>query len=288
MGAPFFVADVIKMPVITLPDGSQKHFDRPVTIDEVAGSIGAGLRRAALAGRVDGKVVDTSFVVGGDARVSIVTDRDPEGLEVIRHSTAHLLAQAVKQLFPEAQVTIGPVIEDGFYYDFAFKRPFTPEDLAAIEARMHEIANADLKVSRTVMARDEAVRVLSQARRELQGGDHRFDSRQRRNQPVRTGRFRRPVPRPSRAEHRQAQGIQADEGRGRVLAWRFAQRDAAADLRYRLGRREIAQGLLDYGWKRRRSATTAASARNRTCFISRRRRRVPCSGIRKAGPFFRH
>ncbi len=145
------------MPIITLPDGSQRHFDRPVTVDEVAGSIGAGLRRAALAGKVDGKLVDTSFVIGRDAKVSIVTDRDPEGLEVIRHSTAHLLAQAVKQLFPEAQVTIGPVIEDGFYYDFAFKRPFTPEDLSAIETRMREIADADLKVNRTVMPRDEAV-----------------------------------------------------------------------------------------------------------------------------------
>jgi threonyl-tRNA synthetase len=145
------------MPRITLPDGSHKSFDRPVTVDEVAASVGAGLRRAALAGRVDGKVVDTSYVIGADAHVSIVTDRDPEGLDVIRHSTAHLLAQAVKQLFPEAQVTIGPVIEDGFYYDFSFKRPFTPEDLTAIEARMKEIARADLKVNRTVMSRDAAV-----------------------------------------------------------------------------------------------------------------------------------
>jgi threonyl-tRNA synthetase len=145
------------MPTITLPDGSQKTFDRPVSVDEVAASIGAGLRRAALAGKVDGKVVDTSHVIGADARVSIVTDRDPEGLDVIRHSTAHLLAQAVKQLFPQAQVTIGPVIEDGFYYDFAFKRPFTPEDLSAIEARMKELAKADLKVNRTVMSRDAAV-----------------------------------------------------------------------------------------------------------------------------------
>jgi threonyl-tRNA synthetase len=145
------------MPTITLPDGSQKAFDRPVTVDEVAASIGAGLRRAALAGKVDGKVVDTCYVIGADARLSIVTERDPEGLDVIRHSTAHLLAQAVKQLFPEAQVTIGPVIEDGFYYDFAFKRPFTPEDLAAIEARMKELARADLKVTRTVMPRDAAV-----------------------------------------------------------------------------------------------------------------------------------
>ena len=146
------------MPVITLPDGSQRHFDQPVTVDEVAGSIGAGLRKAALAGRLDGKLVDTSHVIARDAKLAIVTDKDAEGLEIIRHSTAHLLAQAVKELFPEAQVTIGPVIEDGFYYDFAFKRPFTPEDLAAIEAKMSELALADQTVSRRVMPRDEAVR----------------------------------------------------------------------------------------------------------------------------------
>jgi threonyl-tRNA synthetase len=145
------------MPVVTLPDGSQRHFDRAVTVDEVAGDIGAGLRKAALAGRVNGKLVDTSYVIEGDANVAIVTDKDPAGLEVIRHSTAHLLAQAVKQLFPEAQVTIGPVIADGFYYDFAYLRPFTLEDLAAIEARMTDLAKADERVTRRVMARDEAV-----------------------------------------------------------------------------------------------------------------------------------
>ncbi|MGH8290976.1 MAG: threonine--tRNA ligase [Steroidobacteraceae bacterium] len=145
------------MPVVTLPDGSQRRFDRPMTVDEIAADIGAGLRRAALAGRVDGKLVDTSHVVSNDANVAIVTDKDSAGLEIIRHSTAHLLAQAVKQLFPEAQVTIGPVIEDGFYYDFAFKRPFTPEDLAAIETRMAELAKADEPVARRVMGRDEAV-----------------------------------------------------------------------------------------------------------------------------------
>jgi threonyl-tRNA synthetase len=146
------------MPVVTLPDGSQRRFDHPVTVDEVAGGIGAGLRKAALAARVNGKLVDTSYVIAEDANLAIVTDKDPEGLEVIRHSTAHLLAQAVKELFPEAQVTIGPVIEDGFYYDFAYQRPFTPEDLAAIEAKMTELAQADQKVTRRVMARDEAVK----------------------------------------------------------------------------------------------------------------------------------
>jgi threonyl-tRNA synthetase len=145
------------MPVITLPDGSQRQFDHPVTVDEVAGSIGAGLARAALAGRVNGKLVDTSHVINDDADLAVVTDKDPDGLEVIRHSTAHLLAQAVKELYPEVQVTIGPVIEDGFYYDFAFKRPFTPEDLAAIEAKMAELVKADQKVNRRVMGRAEAV-----------------------------------------------------------------------------------------------------------------------------------
>jgi threonyl-tRNA synthetase len=145
------------VPVITLPDGSQRSFDRAVTVAEVAANIGAGLARAALAGKVDGRLVDTSFRIERDAQLAIVTDRDAEGLEIIRHSTAHLLAQAVKQLFPEAQVTIGPVIEDGFYYDFAYSRPFTTEDLAAIEHRMRELAKADEAIARREMARDAAV-----------------------------------------------------------------------------------------------------------------------------------
>jgi threonyl-tRNA synthetase len=145
------------MPVITLPDGSQRSFAQPVTVADVASSIGAGLARAALAGRVDGKLVDTSHLIEQDAALAIVTDKDADGIEIIRHSTAHLLAHAVKELFPDAQVTIGPVIENGFYYDFSYKRPFTPEDLAAIEKRMGEIAKTDLPVARRVLPRDEAV-----------------------------------------------------------------------------------------------------------------------------------
>jgi len=145
------------MPDIRLPDGAVRHFDAPVSIIEIAQSIGPGLAKAALAGKVDGKVVDTSFVVDRDASVAIVTDRDPEGLEVLRHSAAHLLAYAVKELFPDAQVTIGPVIEDGFYYDFSYKRPFTPDDLAAIEKRMGELARKDEPVERSEMPRDDAV-----------------------------------------------------------------------------------------------------------------------------------
>ncbi|MCO6412250.1 MAG: threonine--tRNA ligase [Thiogranum sp.] len=145
------------MPVVTLPDGSKRSFDHPVSVHDVAADIGPGLAKAALAGKIDGKMVDTSFVIEQDADLSIITERDEEGLEVIRHSTAHLLAQAVKSLFPDAQVTIGPVIENGFYYDFACKRAFTPEDLQKIESKMAELAKQDLAVSRKVMPRDEAV-----------------------------------------------------------------------------------------------------------------------------------
>jgi threonyl-tRNA synthetase len=142
---------------VTLPDGSVRQFPAPVSVGEVAASIGAGLAKAALAGKVDGALVDTSFRIERDAKLAIVTDKDADGLEVIRHSTAHLLAYAVKTLFPEAQVTIGPVIDDGFYYDFSYKRPFTMEDLATIEAKMGELAKKDERVTRSELPRDEAV-----------------------------------------------------------------------------------------------------------------------------------
>jgi threonyl-tRNA synthetase len=145
------------MPNIRLPDGTVKVFRDPVTVDEIAKAIGPGLARAALGGRVDGKLVDLSYRVDRDAAVAIVTEREKDGVELIRHSTAHLLAYAVKELFPDAQVTIGPVIEDGFYYDFSYKRPFTPEDLAAIEKRMAELAAKDLPVKREIWPRDKAV-----------------------------------------------------------------------------------------------------------------------------------
>ncbi len=145
------------MPVISLPDGSRRPFDAPVSVLDVARDIGPGLAKAALAGKVDGRLVDVRHTITEDAELAIVTGRDPEGLEIIRHSTAHLLAQAVKELFPGAQVTIGPVIENGFFYDFAFERAFTPEDLEKIEKRMTELAKADLPVERSVMERDAAV-----------------------------------------------------------------------------------------------------------------------------------
>ena len=145
------------MPNITLPDGSVRSFDHPVTVADVAASIGAGLAKAAIAGRADGKLVDLSHRFEADAELAIVTDKNAEGLEIIRHSTAHLLAHAVKELFPDAQVTIGPVIDNGFYYDFSYKRPFTPEDLQAIEQRMAEIAKREIPVHREVWPRDKAV-----------------------------------------------------------------------------------------------------------------------------------
>lgn len=145
------------MPTVTLPDKSERRFDRPVTVAEVAAAIGPGLAKAAIAGEIDGRLVDASAVIDRDVALRIITDRDPEGLDIIRHSAAHLLAQAVKRLFPEAQVTIGPVIEDGFYYDFAFERAFTPEDLEAIEAEMRRIVEEDLTVGRELMPREAAI-----------------------------------------------------------------------------------------------------------------------------------
>lgn len=146
------------MPQITLPDGSIRQFEQAVTVFEVAQSIGTGLARAALAGRVDGKLVDTTYLIENNANLAIITDKDADGVEIIRHSTAHLMAYAVQELFPDAQVTIGPAIEDGFYYDFAYKRPFTPEDLAAIEKKMTELAKQDIPIERFELSRNDAVK----------------------------------------------------------------------------------------------------------------------------------
>ncbi len=155
------MASIASTVAITLPDGSKREFPGPVTVAEVAASIGPGLAKAALAGKVDGVLVDTSHRIEQNASLAIVTEKDAEGLEVLRHSCAHLLAMAVQEIFPTAQVTIGPVIEDGFFYDFAFERPFTPEDLAKIEARMQDLAARDLAVTRSLMSREDAVKLFA-------------------------------------------------------------------------------------------------------------------------------
>ena len=146
------------MPVITLPDGSTRHFENPVTVMAVAADIGAGLARATLAGKVDDQLVDTGYLISSDVNLSLITEKSEEGLEVIRHSTAHLLAQAVKSLFPDTQVTIGPVIENGFFYDFAREESFTESDLELIEKKMLELAKQDFEVKRSVMSRNDAVK----------------------------------------------------------------------------------------------------------------------------------
>ncbi len=156
----FFIVEtkfLTRMLVITLPDGSKREFNSSVTVMDVAQSIGSGLAKATLAGKVNGKVVDASFLIEQDAELQIITAKDEEGIDVIRHSTAHLLAQAVKQLFPEVQVTIGPVIENGFFYDFSYKKPFTPDDLLVIEKRMQQLVSENIEISRSVLSRDEAV-----------------------------------------------------------------------------------------------------------------------------------
>lgn len=171
------------MPVITLPDGSRREFAHPVTVAEVAQNIGSGLAKAALAGKLNGTLVDTSHLIETDAALGIITDKDPEGIDIIRHSTAHLLAYAVKELFPEAQVTIGPVVDNGFYYDFAFKRPFTPEDLAAIEKRMAELAKKDIPVTREVWSRDNATAFFKKSANTTRPSLSQLPSRKGRRSP---------------------------------------------------------------------------------------------------------
>lgn len=148
------------MPIITLPDGSQRQYDQPVSLQTIAQDIGPGLAKAAVAGRIDGQLVDLCVLVDRDAQVELVTERDPEGIEIVRHSGAHLLGQAVKQLYPEAKMAIGPVVENGFYYDIDYERPFTPEDLTRIEQRMHELAAHQYDVVRELVPRERAVEVF--------------------------------------------------------------------------------------------------------------------------------
>lgn len=270
------------MIAITLPDGSRREFPGPVTVAEVAQSIGAGLAKAALAGRIDGQLVDTSFRIEQNVDLAIVTDKDTDGLDVIRHSTAHLLAYAVKELYPEAQVTIGPVIENGFYYDFAYKRPFTPEDLVAIEKRMAELAKKDEKVTREVWSRDDAVKLF-------EGMGEKYKAEIIASIPedqeiglYREGNFvdlcRGPhVPSTGKLKVFKLMKVAGAYWRG----------DSNNEMLQRIygtawARRKTRRPTCTC-WKRPRSATTASSASCSTCSTCRKKRPAWCSGTRRAG-----
>ncbi len=250
------------MPAITLPDGSVRHFAGPVTGTTVAADIGPGLARAALAMRVDGKLLDLSRTIEHDAAVTFVTRKDPEALELIRHDAAHVLAEAVQALYPGTQVTIGPAIENGFYYDFARNEPFTPEDLPAIEAKMREIVAANAPFTREVWDRDDGHRLLRGARRALQGRADPGPAGHRDDHPLPPGRLDRPLPRPAHARHRRCRHrLQADEGGRRLLARRPPQRHAAAASTAPPGATRRNSTPICSCSRRPSSATTAASAR---------------------------
>ena len=272
---------------IQLPDGSRREFPGPVTVEEVAASIGPGLAKAALGGRIGAgkasRVVDTSFRIDHDEQLAIVTDKDADGLELIRHSTAHLLAYAVKELFPDAQVTIGPVIENGFYYDFAYKRPFTPEDLAAIEAKMTELAKKDEPVTRRVLPRDEAV-----AHFNAMGEAYKAEiiARIPAGEDVslyREGAFEDLCRGPHVPRTGKLQALQADEGRRRLLARRLEQRDAAAHLRHGLGDQGRAAAVPAHARGGREARPPQARPRARPVPHRRGRARASSSGTRRAG-----
>ena len=274
------------MITIQLPDGSRREYPAPVTVAEVAASIGPGLAKAALGGRVgegaDAKLVDTSFRLDHDAKLAIVTDKDAQGLELIRHSTAHLLAYAVKELFPDAQVTIGPVIENGFYYDFAYKRPFTPEDLVAIEAKMVELAKKDEPVTRRVLPRDEAVayfKGMGEAyKAEIIGSIPQGEE----VSLYREGPFedlcRGPhVPSTGKLKHFKLMKVAGAYWRGdhrnemlqRIYGTAWATRTSCSST--------------STCWRRRTSAITASSVASSTCSTSTSIRPARCFGIPKAG-----
>ena len=232
------------MPAITLPDGSVRRFDAPVTGTTVAEAIGPGLARAALAMKLDGKLVDLAAEIDRDAQVVFVTRRDPDALELIRHDAAHVLAEAVQELYPGTQVTIGPAIENGFYYDFARNEPFTPEDFPAIEAKMREIVarGAPVRAIRDgPRGRDP---LLPGQGREVQGRADPGPAARRDDQPLYPGRLGRSLPRPAHAQHRRCRpGLQADEDGRCLLARRPPQRHAVPHLRHRLARPEGARRL---------------------------------------------
>ena len=272
------------MPAITLPDGSVRAFDGPVTGTTVAAAIGPGLAKAALAMQVDGVTRDLSMEIDGDAAVRFITRRDPEALEMIRHDTAHVLAEAVQALYPGTQVTIGPSIENGFYYDFARNEPFTPEDFGAIEAKMREIIARNAPFVRSVMPRDEAIAFFKDKGEKYKAELIQDLPTDVGDQPLQPGRLDRPLPRPAHARHRRyRRRLQADQGGRGLLARRPPQRHAVAASTAPPGATRRSWTPTSTSWRRRRSATTAGSAARWTSSTSRRRRRAASSGTPRAG-----
>ena len=274
------------MPAVRLPDGSSRNFDLPLSVADVAASIGAGLARAALAGRVDGVLVDTSFVIDKDCELAIITDRDADGLAVIRHSCAHLMAQAVQRLFPEAQVTIGPVIDDGFFYDFAYARPFTPEDLQKIEEKMREIVLENLPVHRSLMSRSDAIAMFEgmgeKYKVEIIGSIHGDED----ISFYRQGEFIDLCRGPHVPDTGKFKAFKLTSVAGAY--WRGDAKNEMLQRVYGTAWGDKKPWINTFSdWKRLRNATIARLVKSWSSSISRRKLQGWCSGIPKAGQFIR-
>ncbi len=268
------------MVALTFPDGARREYPAKITGLDVAKGISPSLAKRTVAMALDGTVSDLADPIEQDAKIEFITRDDPRALELIRHDCAHVLAEAVQTLWPGTQVTIGPVIENGFYYDFFRNQPFTPEDFDAIEKKMREIIARDKPFTKEVWSRDEAKRVFKRQGRDVQGRAGRRHPGGPADQDLQAGRLVRPLPRPAHDLDRQGrQCLQADEGRGRLLARRFKPRDAVAHLRHRLRQAGGARRSTSSRWRKPRSATIASSAARWTCSISRRKAPARCSGI---------
>ena len=270
---------------VTFPDGAKRAYEPGVSGLDIAKSISPSLAKRTVAAVRDGELVDLADPIDSDAPLEFISRDDPRALELIRHDAAHVLAEAVQSLWPGTQVTIGPVIENGFYYDFFRNEPFTPEDFPAIEKRMREIIARDKPFTKTRRLARRGQELLREEGRGVQGRTDRRDSRRSGDQALQPGRVDRPLPRPAHDLDRQdRRRVQADEGRRRLLARRFQPADAVAHLRDRLCEEGGARRAISSSSRRRRSAITASSPAKWTCSISRRRGRARSSGIRRAGP----
>ena len=272
------------MVALTFPDGARRDYPAKTTGLDIAKGISPSLAKRTVAMALDGKVADLADPIEHDAKIEFLTRDDPRALELIRHDAAHVLAEAVQTLWPGTQVTIGPVIENGFYYDFFRNEPFTPEDFAAIEKKMREIIARDKPFTKEVWSRDEAKRVVRRHGRAVQGRAGRRHSGRPADQDLQARRLVRSVPRPAHDLDRQdRQRVQADESGRRLLARRFQPRNALAHLRHRFRQAGRARRLSQADRGSGEARPSASSAAKWICFISRRKRPARCSGIPKAG-----